>query len=313
MRVKFSIRTQLTFLYFSVLGLSGIAFFWIFDIGFQKSIETTVNDASRANLETIRRLLLASKPETPVFRDQLKSLSSIWASGALFEVADANGEWLFRSEPFLHQAPPIPRASTTEPAFFTVNLEELQYRVAVAQVVLGQETFEIQTAVPTEPFDQALDRFRLFEEETLPLLVVLASVLGYWLGGKSLAPVRRIIGMAEQIGVENLSRRLGVPEPRDELRRLTEALNAMLARIGTSFRRVTQFTADASHDLLAPMTVIRTTAEIASCVPRLDILHSREYSRHGGQGKVIVFDLETQKRGDAASDSCARGRSEWPE
>ena len=84
--------------------------------------------------------------------------------------------------------------------------------------------------MPTEPFDQALDRFRLIEKETLPLLVLVASILGYWLSGKSLAPVDRIIRTAEQIGVANLSRRLEVPEPRDELRRLTETLNAMLSR-----------------------------------------------------------------------------------
>jgi len=47
------------------------------------------------------------------------------------------------------------------------------------------------------------------------------------------------------------------------LRRLTETLNAMLARIEASFQRITQFTADASHDLRTPVAMIRTTAEIA--------------------------------------------------
>jgi signal transduction histidine kinase len=83
------------------------------------------------------------------------------------------------------------------------------------------------------------------------------------LSGRSLAPVNRIIRTAEEIGVENLSRRLDVPRPRDELWRLTETLNAMLGRIETSFHRITQFTADASHDLRTPVAVIRTTAEIA--------------------------------------------------
>src|SRR5262249_38049694 len=134
----------------------------------------------------------------------------------------------------------------------------------------GSQTFEVHAAVPTEPFDQALDRFRLIEKETLPLLVLLASLLGYWLSGRSLAPVDRIIRTAEQIGVENLSRRLEVPKPRDELRRLTETLNAMLGRIETSFRRITQFTADASHDLRTPVAVMRTTAEIALRRPRTE-------------------------------------------
>jgi len=97
----------------------------------------------------------------------------------------------------------------------------------------------------------------------LPLLVVLASFLGYWLSGRALAPVNQIIQSAEGIGVPNLSRRLGVPRAKDELRRLTETLNAMLDRIESSVKRITQFTADASHDLRTPLSLIRTNAELA--------------------------------------------------
>ena len=63
------------------------------------------------------------------------------------------------------------------------------------------------------------------------MLVLLASLLGYWLSGRALAPVNRIIQSAEGIGVRNLHRRLAVPQANDELRRLTETLNAMLERI----------------------------------------------------------------------------------
>lgn len=197
------------------------------------------------------------------FPQALADLADLWANGAILEVADQSGAWLYRSDPFLDQhpiLPPDPQGGTT---FFTTNLDANQYRVAMARVHVANQTYSIHAAVPTEPFDQALDRFRLIEKEALPILVLLASLLGYWLSGKSLAPVDRIIRTAEQIGVDNLSRRLEVPQPRDELRRLTETLNSMLDRIETSFRRVTRFTADASHDLRTPVTIIRATAEIA--------------------------------------------------
>jgi hypothetical protein len=51
------IRARLTALYFVVLALSFVAFFWVSDIGFRSSIEATADNASRTNLETIRRLL----------------------------------------------------------------------------------------------------------------------------------------------------------------------------------------------------------------------------------------------------------------
>jgi heavy metal sensor kinase len=249
--------------------LSFTAFFWICDVGFRRSIETTVNAASRSNLETVQRLVASSEPQgAQAIASELRDLANLWANGAVFEVADAAGHWLYRPDPFLHENPALPSANGRDPEFYTTNLDFNQYRVALARVQAGEKVFEIHAAVPTEPFDQALDRFRLIEKEILPLLVLVASLLGYWLSGKSLAPVDRIIRSAEQIGVESLSRRLEVPEPRDELRRLTETLNAMLGRIEASFRRITQFTADASHDLRTPVAVMRTTAEIALRRPR---------------------------------------------
>jgi heavy metal sensor kinase len=131
----------------------------------------------------------------------------------------------------------------------------------------------VDAAVPTEPFDQALDSFRLIENRFLPLLVILASLLGYWLSGRALAPVNRIIESADRVGVRNLSRRLEVPRAKDELRRLTEQVNAMLDRIEAAVKRITQFTADASHDLRTPLALIRTSAELALRRPRSD----REY------------------------------------
>ena len=68
---------------------------------------------------------------------------------------------------------------------------------------------------------------------------------------------------AQRISIENLTERLQVPETGDQLQRLSETLNDMLSRLESSVRRITQFTADASHELRAPISLIRTTAEIA--------------------------------------------------
>jgi heavy metal sensor kinase len=258
------IRARLTALYFVVLALSFVAFFWVSDIGFRRSIEATVDNASRTNLETVWRLLLANSSlrEQRKLREELSQLAGLWANGALFEVADTHGNWIFRPQQFLRIYPALPQIRDTNISFATTNLEFLQYRIALQRVAAGGDVYEIHSAVPTEPFDQALDHFRLIEKEFLPVLVLLASLLGYWLSGRSLAPVNRIIETAGLIGAQNLSSRLEVPKARDELKRLTETLNAMLARIEASFKSITQFTADASHDLRTPVAVIRATAEI---------------------------------------------------
>jgi heavy metal sensor kinase len=273
------IRARLTVLYFAVLALTFVFFFCVSDIGFRHSIEATVDNASRTNLETVRRLLAnnSSREERKV-QKELSELAELWANGALFEVAGPNGNWISRSPQFLRINSPLPQIRGGDVSFVTTNLDFSQYRIALQRVAVGGKVYEIHAAVPTEPFDQALDHFRLIETEILPLLVLLASFLGYWLSGRSLAPVNRIIETAGLIGARNLSSRLEVPKPRDELRRLTETLNAMLARIEASFKSITQFTADASHDLRTPVAVIRATAEITLRKPRAQEEYRRALS-----------------------------------
>lgn len=287
--------------------MSFAVFFWISDIGFRRSIEATVNDASRTNLETIQRLL-QSKAESgnDKIRHELRELSDLWANGALFEVADGNGGWIFRSPRFLLAKTPLPAVQDRDITFFTTNLDSFQYRIALQRVDLAGKSYEIHAAVPTEPFDQALDHFRSIEQETLPVLVLLASFLGYWLSGRSLAPVNRIIETAKSIGVQNLSRRLELPRAQDELRRLTETLNAMLERIEKTVARITQFTADASHDLRTPVAVIRATAEITLRRQRTDSEYRVALSKvleTSEETSELIENLLTLARADAGAVS----------
>ena len=277
--INVPIRARLTGLYFAVLTLTFVGFFWVSDLGFRRSIEATVDNASRSNLETVRRVLdrTSWQGEAKV-REELAQLALLWANGALFEVAGPNGNWNFQSPQFLRINPPLPQFRGRDVSFVTTNLDFSQYRIALQRVAVDGKIYDIHAAVPTEPFDQALDHFRLIEMEILPLLVMLASLLGYWLSGRSLAPVNRIIETAGLIGAQNLSSRLEVPKPRDELRRLTETLNAMLVRIEASFKSITQFTADASHDLRTPVAVIRATAEITLRKPRAQEEYRRALS-----------------------------------
>src|SRR5260370_11883777 len=169
---------------------------------------------------------------------------------------------------------------------------------------INGHTFRIRVAVPTEPFDQALDRFRLILRETLPFLVVLASLAGYWLSGRALAPVNAIIEAARGVGVQNLSGRLPVPPANDELRRLSETLNAMLGRIEASVKRLTQFTADASHDLRTPVALIRTSAELALRRPRTDDEYRETLSRilaTSEETTHLIENLLTLARADAGA------------
>ena len=170
-----TIRARLTALYFVVLAASFIVFVWISDVGFRRSIEVTVNDSSSVNLQSLQRLLANTAPKGGAkVQKELAELASWWPSGVLFEVADENHSWIYRPVQFLQTGVPLPAVRDGDITFFTTNLNHVQYRIASQRVEVEGQTFEIHAAVPTEPFDRALDSFRAIEKGTVPLLVVVA-------------------------------------------------------------------------------------------------------------------------------------------
>jgi heavy metal sensor kinase len=107
--------------------------------------------------------------------------------------------------------------------------------------------------------------------------LALASALGggYLLARKALAPVERIAATADEMTAVRLHQRLAVANPDDELGRLAQTLNGMIARLERSFEEIRRFTADAAHELRTPLSVLRNEAEVALRNPR-DPEHYRQ-------------------------------------
>jgi len=97
----------------------------------------------------------------------------------------------------------------------------------------------------------------------VPLGVVLSAVGGWLLARRALRPVDRMSQSALRISAEDLSRRLERRGTQDEIDRLADTLNAMLARLQAAFGEMQRFTADAAHELRTPLTALRGGIEIA--------------------------------------------------
>ncbi len=95
----------------------------------------------------------------------------------------------------------------------------------------------------------------------LPLLLATVTVGGWWIVRKALAPVHDITAAARRITAEHLDQRLPLTGVSDEIGALTTVLNAMLERLDKSFRQAMRFSADASHELKTPLTLLRASIE----------------------------------------------------
>ncbi len=99
---------------------------------------------------------------------------------------------------------------------------------------------------------------------TLPLFLLLAAVGGYWIARRAFRPLENITATADAISqASDLSARVTVPPGNNEFTRLASTFNQMFARLERSFEAETQFTADASHELRTPVSVIKSACEYA--------------------------------------------------
>ncbi len=132
----------------------------------------------------------------------------------------------------------------------------------------GQVTSLVQVGISMENLYHTRRRFVLIMTALFPLGLLLAGGGGWLLARRALLPVDHMTKAANRISGEHLEERLLVTGAGDELDRLARTLNEMLGRLDDSFRQVRQFSADASHELQTPLTILKGEIEVALRAPR---------------------------------------------
>lgn len=129
--------------------------------------------------------------------------------------------------------------------------------------ILTQRTArgDILVAVPAESVEETLEQLMKVMAWMGPVVVLLAFASGLFLSRTSLAKVNQVTETARRISADRLSSRIPSHEVDDEIGRLIETFNGMIARLDASFEQMRQFSADASHELRTPLTVLRTKLE----------------------------------------------------
>jgi len=197
-------------------------------------------------------------------RRELQEHGQLRPGGELLQISNDRGDWVFRSESMRHLGIGMPaQPVSTKPRFTTVHSRRIPVRLATASHAADGRYFVIQLAQSLEESSELIEAFGWILMAAIPLVLVVACGTGYWMAGRALQPVRTITEDARAISALDISKRIAVPLADDELRKLSTTLNQMMDRLETAFHKITQFTADASHELRTPISVIRTTAELA--------------------------------------------------
>jgi heavy metal sensor kinase len=143
--------------------------------------------------------------------------------------------------------------------FQTIVNDGVQWRIYTQRVVtnVGEFNVSLQMAQSLDTLDNAQDSLTRLILIGIPVVLLIAALIGMFIADQSLRPLNTMTQTAQQINGTDMAQRIDYKGPADELGRLAGTLNSMLDRLEAAFENERRFTADASHELRTPLTAIK--------------------------------------------------------
>jgi heavy metal sensor kinase len=304
MMARLSTRTRLTFWYAAVL-LLGLTLFgsglWF---AVKQRLLAGVDDRLAQRVRGVQTVLEieGADADRAQMAIELSEFAREVPDGTLMQLRDGEGYYILpltgRPASSTFQ---LPAGAAREARYRTVAEAGRQFRVLTTRVVDRGQQYDLLVAGPLDDVLAVTRDLRNLLLTAIPGVLLVACLGGYWLSRRALGPVDGITRDAKSISVQNLSKRLAVPQTGDELQRLSETWNDMLERLEAAVKRITQFTADASHELRTPIALIRTTADLALRRER----DTTEYRK-----ALCEIALEAERMGRLTEDLLALARAD---
>jgi signal transduction histidine kinase len=151
---------------------------------------------------------------------------------------------------------------------------------------------------------RTLKELKQYSFGALGVLFIVSLGIGWVVSGRVLSPIDRITEVARRIQATDLSQRIGLEGPDDELKRLADTFDGMLERLDDAFRSQRRFVSDASHELRNPLATIRTN---------LDVVMADENATEADlRQTIVVARRATDRMGTLVDDLLALARLETP-
>ena len=262
---RLSIGVRLTLWYLVIFALGEV----VFGVGMwfilRDSVLDMVDDDIETQVDDLSHLLAAQANDVSVSTLQalMKEAYGSEHWGDYLAIYTGDGQTLYQSV-FLQSNSLLMAPQAVQKTIYTSReIRGQHFRFTFQRLSSKGRAYVVEAGLPA---DDAFDTLRLFRSYLFlfaPLLLLIAAGVGYWMSRRALAPVDALVRTARAVSGNNLSTRLEKLHTGDELQRLSDTLNEMLDRIEASVSRITQFTADASHELRTPVSLIRTEAELS--------------------------------------------------
>jgi len=269
---RLSIRGRLTLWYTGILAatliLLGLVTYGLLMRGLWQDVDTTLDGVAKAVAQAAHRPVPGVFP--PDMDEILRRFFGPTFADRFYQFLDPSGRldprWpRLRREP-LHVSPKALENAAQGYATYETVPGDGPYPTRVLTfpvMVRGQMVNILQVGMSLESLYLARRHFLWTLAALLPVALVLAGTGGWLLARRALRPVDQMTTAARRIEAEHLGERLGGAEVDDELGRLARTLNEMLARLEAAFAQVRRFSADASHELKTPLTVVKGEIEVA--------------------------------------------------
>ena len=316
-----TVRGRLTAFYVTALAVVLIIVGGLIYVLLARALYSRIDDSLYALLQITATSLTNDLGEGQDVADAARSTAEELSSRQqMLAIYDDTGRLLAeggRDDDLNIALPALDTIPTDEAILQTVIEEEDdddRHRLALRRVTIlpHNATYIVVAGSSLEPTDEELESLRDILAYVVPIALVLAGVGGWFLARQSLSPVATMVERARKMSAENLSGRLPVANPRDELGRLAETFNDLLSRLEASITTQRQlmatqrqFMADASHELRTPVATTRTAANVALQQQHREELEYREtlaiVEQQATRLSRIVDDMFTLARADAGA------------